>query len=99
MAALEVRRPLDTKREVRVILNAPTASPYIYNLASMTTDVTRNYEARMSVSQHFQLMVDCNEDNQTTQQCQLTCRRNHIHSKCKHCRATTLGSQLLGWSY
>ncbi len=46
--------------------------------------------------QHFQLIVDCNDENVSTRQCQLLCRRKYLRSRCATCRPSTLADQLLG---
>ncbi len=77
---------------------SPTGSPQLYRLPTIATSVAGNYECRLSPTQHFIQIVDCNEDNISTRQCQLMCHRKYIQSKCSACYPSSLTSHLLGVS-
>jgi hypothetical protein len=77
-------------------LASPTGNPKFYNLPSIHTPITGTYEARLSITQIFALITQCNKDNVSTRQCELLCRQKFIHSKCTTCRSSTLNTQLLG---
>src|SRR4051812_14983509 len=78
----------DNEYTVRVTLTSPTGSPSFYNLPSITTRVNGSYQALLSITQHFGLITDCNEENVSTRQCELLCREKFISEKCTHCRSS-----------
>jgi hypothetical protein len=86
----------DEDYNVRVSLTSPTGSPTFYNLPAISTLVAEKYEARLSITQHFGLITECNVDNVSTRQCELLCRQKFIRTKCTKCRSSGLNSQLLG---
>ena len=83
-------------RKLKITVDAPTSSPLFYNLPTLVSDIGKNYEARLTVTSHFILITDCNEENVSTRQCQLHCRRKYLKKKCELCRAASLDDQLLG---
>lgn len=83
-------------RRVRITVDAPTSSPLFYDLATVDGEIEKIYEARLSISRHFSLVTECNEENISTRQCQLLCRRKFLHNRCSNCRPSTLADELLG---
>jgi hypothetical protein len=94
--ALQLDAREKTNQTIRILLTSPTASAQLYNLASIQTSVSKNYESRLSSSQHFIQIIDCNEDNVSTRQCQLMCQKKYMQTKCTECYPSSLTGHLLG---
>ena len=92
----QMQRLITNITPIKIILGAPTASPLYYNLPTITSAMNEHYEARLSITSHFQLITDCNEENVSTLQCQLKCRQKYIRDTCRSCAPSTLSAGLLG---